>query len=137
MTEFFDQLRKAQAAEAMVRRQPPPQQRSNRPGEGGSTVDSDRARLRWTTAAMQKLRDKLAEQRVQHTSRDGVITAIVDGNGVLLDLSLARGIIRAARPGKLGPAIARTINIAQAKAAELAGSKVDQVLSLADSGVRP
>lgn len=65
---------------------------------------------------MADARAQLAEKRVKHVSEDGAVTVTVDGNGAVLSLDLARGLVRTTSPEAAGLAIQDAVNVARGEA---------------------
>ncbi|WP_442023369.1 YbaB/EbfC family nucleoid-associated protein [Nocardia sp. 2YAB30] len=55
-------------------------------------MDALEARVHRQLERMRELADRMAAVRVRETSADGVVTAVVDGNGALVDLELSDGV---------------------------------------------
>jgi DNA-binding protein YbaB len=65
---------------------------------------------------MRDVREKLAEKRVTSVSPDGSVNVVVDGNGDVVNIELARGVVRRVPPGELGETIRNTLNAAKGEA---------------------
>jgi len=65
---------------------------------------------------MRDVRETLAEKRVTAVSPDGSVNVVADGNGDVVNIELARGVVRRMPPGELGEAIRDTVNSARSEA---------------------
>jgi DNA-binding protein YbaB len=57
--------------------------------------------------------EQCREQRLRHTSPDGSVGVVVDGNGGLIELTIAPGTLRGAHPQLLANRIGKTVNTAR------------------------
>ncbi|HEY5852821.1 MAG TPA: YbaB/EbfC family nucleoid-associated protein [Aldersonia sp.] len=77
-------------------------------------------------ADLERAMHDLAEVRGRHTTPDGLITALVDGHGALIELHLAEAITTL--PAReIGPAVAAACAEAAARAAERRAEVVAQL----------
>ncbi|MBF6297646.1 YbaB/EbfC family nucleoid-associated protein [Nocardia amamiensis] len=74
-------------------------------------MDALEARVHRQLNRMRDLADQMAAVRVRETSPDGAVTAVVDGNGALVDLELSGAIT------KLSPAEFERILVSTAASA--------------------
>ncbi len=82
-----------------------------------------------------KLRQQAGEldaelERARFTGRsaDGVASAVVTGQGKLVDLTIADHVIRSSHPQRLGPAVLEAVSAARRAAAQLGVAKVRAVV---------
>jgi DNA-binding protein YbaB len=71
---------------------------------------------------------ELADRRFTGTSRSGFVTAVVTGDGDLVDLTVHSGALRQAHPQTVGPDAVEAIGLARAGANAEGRIRVDQVL---------
>ncbi len=74
----------------------------------------------------QEIEDRLSEKRVHYSSPDDTVKVTIDGNGKLLELTIAPGYLRRAHVDKLGTFIRKTINSARAEMARKQGEIVSR-----------
>ncbi|WP_040774458.1 YbaB/EbfC family nucleoid-associated protein [Nocardia pneumoniae] len=74
-------------------------------------MDALEARVHRQLERLRDLADRMAAVRVRETSTDGAVTAVVDGNGALVDLQLSNRI------AELSPAEFEQILVSTAAAA--------------------
>jgi DNA-binding protein YbaB len=90
-----------------------------------SDVDSELAALRRELEARGA---EFATRRYTHSSPDGLATAVVDGNGRLITITLAPGATRGPHPEAVGHAIARAVNLSRLDAAQASRTLVNETL---------
>ncbi|PXX61702.1 YbaB/EbfC DNA-binding family protein [Nocardia tenerifensis] len=73
---------------------------------------------------MRRLADDIAAIRIEHRTDDGAVTAVVDGSGRLLDLSLTKGISRMS-PAEFDGAVVAAAGAAAQRAMAVRGGLVD------------
>ncbi|CAL99444.1 hypothetical protein A8924_0476 [Saccharopolyspora erythraea NRRL 2338] len=85
---------------------------------------------RWQrkAAELEYYAERLAEERFTGTSDSGLVTAEVDGNGRLLDISVSDEALEQAHPQNIGPDAVEAIAQARATAAVTAMSWTESVV---------
>ncbi|MGY6658550.1 YbaB/EbfC family nucleoid-associated protein [Amycolatopsis sp. TRM77291] len=94
-------------------------------GEGEAGVSLNVARLRQQAG---ELDAELEQARFTGRSADGVASAVVTGQGKLVDLTIADHVIRSTHPQRLGPAVLEAVSAARRAAAQVGAAKVRAVV---------
>jgi len=71
---------------------------------------------------------ELEQARFTGRSADGVVSAVVSGQGKLVDLKIADHVIRSSHPQRLGPAVLEAVSAARRAAAQVGVAKVRAVV---------
>ncbi|MFC9250069.1 YbaB/EbfC family nucleoid-associated protein [Amycolatopsis thailandensis] len=71
---------------------------------------------------------ELEQARFTGRSADGVASAVVTGQGKLVDLTIADHVIRSSHPQRLGPAVLEAVSAARRAAAQVGVAKVRAVV---------
>ncbi|WP_235783521.1 YbaB/EbfC family nucleoid-associated protein [Amycolatopsis orientalis] len=71
---------------------------------------------------------ELERARFIGRSADGVASAVVTGQGKLVDLTIADQVIRSSHPQRLGPAVVEAVSAARRAAAQVGVAKVRAVV---------
>nr|WP_246481210.1 YbaB/EbfC family nucleoid-associated protein [Amycolatopsis umgeniensis] len=71
---------------------------------------------------------ELEQARFTGQSADGVASAVVTGQGRLVDLTIADHVIRSSHPQRLGPAVLEAVSVARRAAAQVGVAKVRAVV---------
>jgi DNA-binding protein YbaB len=79
-------------------------------------MDGPEAQSRVFHRIMRDVRETLAEKRVTTVSPDSSVNVVADGNGDVVTIELARGVVRRMPPGELGESIRDTLNAARGEA---------------------
>ena len=74
-------------------------------------MDELEARAQRSLNTLRDLADEMSAVRGRETSPDGVVTAVVDGNGALLELQLSAGIAKLT-PAEFGRLVVETAGCA-------------------------
>lgn len=77
---------------------------------------------------MTDVRRTLSGKRVTQTTDDGAVTVTVDGNGDIVRLELARGVVRRLPDTELGTAVRDTVNAARAEAGRRGSRLISRAL---------
>ncbi|MGW4828318.1 YbaB/EbfC family nucleoid-associated protein [Amycolatopsis japonica] len=67
---------------------------------------------------------ELEQARFTGRSADGIASAVVTGQGKLVDLTIADQVIRSTHPQRLGPAVIEAVSAARREAAQVGVAKV-------------
>ncbi|MEV6912126.1 YbaB/EbfC family nucleoid-associated protein [Amycolatopsis sp. NPDC051071] len=71
---------------------------------------------------------ELEQARFTGRSTDGIASAVVTGQGKLVDLTIADHVIRSTHPQRLGPAVIEAVSAARREAAQAGVAKVRAVV---------
>ncbi|WP_143254562.1 YbaB/EbfC family nucleoid-associated protein [Amycolatopsis azurea] len=71
---------------------------------------------------------ELEQARYTGRSADGVASAVVTGQGKLVDLTIADHVIRSSHPQRLGPAVLEAVSAARRAAAQVSAAKMRAVV---------
>lgn len=79
---------------------------------------------------LRELHTELVEQRFTGRSTNRAATAVVDGNGRLVDLDIDDAALRGGKPQTVGPAVLAAIADARSSAAATSQQRIHEVLGL-------
>ncbi|MFC3450735.1 YbaB/EbfC family nucleoid-associated protein [Amycolatopsis speibonae] len=71
---------------------------------------------------------ELEQARYSGRSADGIASAVVTGQGKLVDLTIADHVIRSTHPQRLGPAVLEAVSAARREAAQVGVAKMRAVV---------
>jgi len=81
-----------------------------------------------TAVELEHLTARLADERFTGRSASGYVTAEVDGNGQLLDITVTSEALRSGHPQNIGPDTVAAVELARAAAGAVAQEWTDRLL---------